>query len=151
MPVTYRPLVPQDWAYCIKVHHLAMRAYVEAIWGWDENQQDEWAVEFFRHREAIHEIALVSEEPIGYLSYEDMDDDLVLEQLYLHPDHQGQGYGSEILSRLIGLAHSVGKPLSLSVLTTNPRARAFYERYGFVVVNETAERVAMRRFVQRRS
>jgi GNAT superfamily N-acetyltransferase len=142
--ITYRPLVASDKEFCVRVHHLAMRAYVEPLWGWAQAQQDILAVEFFEHRNAIHEIALLSEVPIGYLSYQDKSDALFLNKFYLHPDHQGQGHGSEIMARLVGMAHSGRKQIELSVLTTNPRARAFYERHGFIVLATTAEKIRMR-------
>ena len=144
MMIAYRPLADGDRDFCVRVHHFSMRAYVEPIWGWDGAQQDILALEFLEHRNAIHEIALLGEVPIGYLSYQDKADTLFLNQLSLHPDQQGQGHGSEIMARLVRMARSGRKPIQLSVLTTNPRARAFYERHGFVVVGTTAERVRMR-------
>jgi GNAT superfamily N-acetyltransferase len=147
MAITYRPLAASDRDFCIRVHHLAMRTYVEPLWGWDEARQDRLALEEIADRHAIHEIALVSATPIGYLSYQDLPDVLFLDTLFLHPDHQGRGRGSEIMARLIALAHSRGKPIELSVLTTNPRARAFYARLGFAAVAATAERVRMRNSV----
>lgn len=143
--ITYRSLVASDKEFCVRVHHLAMRACVERLWGWDQAQQDILATEFLEHQDAIHEMALLTEVPIGYLSYQDKTDALFLNKLYLHPDHQGRGYGSEIMARLLWMAHSGCKCMELSVLTTNPRARAFYERHGFVVAGITAEKVRMRR------
>jgi GNAT superfamily N-acetyltransferase len=145
MMIAYRPLADGDRDFCVRVHHLSMRAYVEPIWGWDEAQQDILALEFLEHRNAIHEIALLGEVPIGYLSYQDKADTLFLNQLSLHPDQQGQGHGSKIMARLVRMARSGRKPIQLSVLTTNPRARALYEGHGFIVVGTTAERVRMRR------
>jgi GNAT superfamily N-acetyltransferase len=147
MTVTYRPLAAGDWEFCVSVHHLSMRAYVEPLWGWNEAQQDTLALEFLKHRNATHEIALVNETPIGYLSYQNKAEVLFLNKLHLHPDHQGQGHGTEIMLRLIRLAHSGRKPVELSVLATNPRARIFYERHGFISVEATAERIRMRRSV----
>jgi len=122
-----------------------MRAYVEPLWGWNELQQDTLALEFLNHHKAIHEIALVLETPIGYLSYQNKAEALLLNKLHLHPDHQRQGHGRQIMLRLIQLAHASCKPIELSVLTTNPRARQFYERQGFVAVEATPQKVYMRR------
>jgi ribosomal protein S18 acetylase RimI-like enzyme len=130
MIVTYRPLTAGDREFCVRVHHLSMRAYVEALWGWNEAQQDTLALEFLKHHNAIHEIALVTDTPIGYMSYQNKAEVLLLNNLHLHPDHQGQGHGSEIMRRLIRLAHLSWKPIELSVLTTNLRARKFYERWA---------------------
>jgi GNAT superfamily N-acetyltransferase len=52
------------------------------------------------------------------------------------PARQGRGLGSSILRDLQEQARAVGVPVRLSVLEAN-RARALYERHGFVVVGET--------------
>jgi len=49
------------------------------------------------------------------------------------------------MGRLIRLAHIGRKPIELSVLTTNPKARKFYERLGFIALEAVAEKVRMRR------
>lgn len=143
--ITYRPLAAGDREFCVRVHHLAMRGYIEPLWGWDEARQDRLAREEIADPHAKHEIALLGPTPIGYLSYQDLSDALYLDTLFLHPDHQGCGYGCAIMARLIALAHSRGTPVELSVLTTNPRARDFYARLGFVVVAATAQRIRMRK------
>jgi hypothetical protein len=33
MIVTYRPIAVTDHDFCIRVHHLSMREYVEPLWG----------------------------------------------------------------------------------------------------------------------
>jgi GNAT superfamily N-acetyltransferase len=124
-----------------------MRAYVEPLWGWDAARQDRLALAEIDDRHAIHEIALVDTTPIGYLSYQDLSDVLFLDTLYLHPDHQGRRHGGSIMARLIARAHGGGKPIELSILTANPRARMFYARLGFVAVAATAERIRMRNAV----
>jgi GNAT superfamily N-acetyltransferase len=103
------------------------------------------ALDFLKHRNAIHELAIVNETPIGYLSFQDEAEALLLNKLHLHPDHQGQGRGSEIILRIIEMARSAHKPIQLSVLATNPRARRFYERHGFSAIAANTEKIRMRR------
>jgi GNAT superfamily N-acetyltransferase len=145
MTVTYRPLTSGDHAFCVRVHHLAMRSYVEPLWGWNEALQDQRVLESLARDEAVHEIVLFNEAPIGYLSHEDRPEFIFLNELYLHPDYQAQGHGGKIVSRLIAMAHSRRKPIELSVLRTNPRARRFYERHGFAALKTTTDRIRMRR------
>jgi GNAT superfamily N-acetyltransferase len=145
MSVTYRPLTASDHDFCVQVHHLAMRSYVEPLWGWDQALQDRLALDFVTHHDPCHEIALVGDSPIGFLSYQHRPDRIYLNKLYLHPNYHGKGFGSQILLRMIQHADSAAVPIELSVLTTNPRARAFYERHGFFAMQATVEKVYMRR------
>jgi GNAT superfamily N-acetyltransferase len=57
-----------------------------------------------------------------------------IEQLYVSPDYQGFGIGSA----LIELAkRRVPGPLQLWTFQTNGPAQRFYERHGFVCVEQT--------------
>ena len=57
-----------------------------------------------------------------------------VDQLYVHPDHTGQGIGTE----MIELAKD-SSPTGLQLWTfqSNTDARRFYERHGFVAVEMT--------------
>ena len=50
-----------------------------------------------------------------------------LDQLYVHPRHQGRGIGSRLLDR----AKRQRRLLRLHAFQSNERARAFYEKRGF--------------------
>ena len=57
---------------------------------------------------------------------------LVLEDLVVHRDHRGSGYGSRLLQHAIGFAHEK-KFLRITLLTDNPEeTRRFYLKHGFV-------------------
>ncbi len=56
-----------------------------------------------------------------------LQDDWV-EQLYVAPEHQGQGYGAALLA----LAKAERNALSLWTFESNLRARGFYEANGFI-------------------
>ena len=62
---------------------------------------------------------------------------LRLLQLFVLPEHQGRGIGSEVLATVLDEARRAGLPVALQVLKSNPRAKAFYERHGFAVAGET--------------
>jgi ribosomal protein S18 acetylase RimI-like enzyme len=56
-------------------------------------------------------------------------------EVFLLPDCQGQGIGSQLLKQELARARRLHKPLRVSVLRAN-RARALYERLGFAVCGE---------------
>lgn len=57
---------------------------------------------------------------------------LVLEDLVVHREHRGIGYGSRLLEHAIGFAHEKNF-LRITLLTDNPEEmRKFYLKHGFV-------------------
>ncbi len=56
-----------------------------------------------------------------------------VEHLFIHPDHQGRGLGPALLDK----AMESGAERRLWTFQKNARARAFYEKRGFVMEIET--------------
>ena len=56
--------------------------------------------------------------------------------LQLLPEHQSRGVGRTLVEMVVGQARAEGLPVELGVEKDNPRARAFWERCGFVYVGE---------------
>jgi ribosomal protein S18 acetylase RimI-like enzyme len=54
--------------------------------------------------------------------------------LGVHPEHQGHGWGSELVRH--GLARAQSRNLPAYLETTNQRNIAFYQRHGFKLVGE---------------
>jgi GNAT superfamily N-acetyltransferase len=59
-----------------------------------------------------------------------------IDQLYVDPNHIGQGIGSALMQYTLDRARTAGMPVQLDTFSRNAPARAFYERHGFVVVSE---------------
>jgi len=59
------------------------------------------------------------------------------------PSRRGKGAGKELLEALLERARSDG--YAAVSLSTDPRQRSFYERFGFEVVRETPHAVTMRK------
>lgn len=62
-----------------------------------------------------------------------------------HPDHCGQGYGTQMTALAWELSQRLypGKPMYLEVRTWNTRAVRCYEKAGFRVVGEPVKRVTL--------
>ncbi|WP_293904964.1 GNAT family N-acetyltransferase [Phenylobacterium sp.] len=56
-----------------------------------------------------------------------------INQLYVHPDRQGQGIGPALLAKAL----ADGRPKQLWAFQQNDRARRFYEARGFAAVEFT--------------
>ncbi|MDN7427108.1 GNAT family N-acetyltransferase [Burkholderia sp. AU16741] len=84
-------------------------------------------------------LAFTNHAPAGWIAYgptRDTDKDRAwgeIEAIYLHPSHCGQGIGALLVDHACRALHDTGHAwVSLWVLVRNCRARAFYEREGFV-------------------
>lgn len=99
-------------------------------------------------------IALVRDDDaniLGYIKLGPIDFDLPdgqpaedateLHQLYLGEAAKGTGVAAALMEWGIAWARERASILYLSVFTENPRAQAFYRRYGFVDVGRNAFRV----------
>lgn len=71
----------------------------------------------------------VDDAPAGLIAVRPETDAQWIEHFYLHPRHQGQGLGGEIL-RLVIAEHRDDRPFRINVLQGSP-ARRLYERNGF--------------------
>lgn len=76
-------------------------------------------------------------EPIGYAAYLNKGNHIYkLDKIYVLASHQGKGTGSFIIDYVIGEIKKQGATaLQLQVHRKNP-ARKFYEKMGFVIVEE---------------
>ena len=70
-------------------------------------------------------------------------DCVLLNQLYLLPEQQGQGIGKKCMQVVMEQGDSLGLPVRLQVLRVNARAVAFYKRLGFKVTDETDTHLLM--------
>ena len=138
---TLRPATAADYDFLFALHRAAMRAYVETIWGWHED----WQQEYFRQKfnPSRRQIIQVDGQDAGVLVVERRADELYLELIELLPAFQGRGVGTAILHGLIDRARAEGVPLTLHVLRSNDDARRLYERLGLRVVAEESDRSRM--------
>lgn len=96
--------------------------------------------ERFTHNESTIYIAHTesnTQEVVGFtqvyplFSSVSMERMLLLNDLYIHPDHRGKGIGTLLINRVKELCTATGqKGIALQTGTTNP-AQKLYERLGF--------------------
>jgi ribosomal protein S18 acetylase RimI-like enzyme len=78
-------------------------------------------------------VAELAGEPAGYVAIEESDAALRIEQLCVHPAHEEEGIGRQLLDWAEGYAISAGaRRLEVVVEQGNERAGAFYRGRGFV-------------------
>lgn len=85
---------------------------------------------------------LVGGEMTGFASYflTGNAGEMKLDKLYVHHDHQRQGYGAMLLDRALGMARAYGcDTLTLAVNKNNRTAIAAYQKYGFRIADSVVK------------
>lgn len=124
-----RPATPDDFDFLFTLHRSAMRQYIETIWGWN----DDWQQEYFRRKfdPAARQVVQVEGRDAGVVVVERRPDEVYLGLIELLPEYQGRGIGTQIVNDIKAAAHGAGLPMALHVLRSNDPARRLYERLGF--------------------
>ena len=118
-----------------------MRAYVAAVFGWDDLDQR-------RRFDALFDpqglrVIQADGRDAGLLAVEERADHLFLARIEIVPEWQNRGIGSTVIRSVLADARRRQKNVVLRVLRPNP-ARALYERLGFRLSGETATHFQMR-------
>ena len=126
--VVLRPATPADSEFCFQLHKAAMGDYVTTIWGWDEQAQRDYHTRKF---DPDHwQIITAGGADVGMLNVEYRATEIYLGRIEVHPDHQGRGIGTHLITALLSEADRRGQNLVLDVLMVNHRAYALYQRLG---------------------
>jgi ribosomal protein S18 acetylase RimI-like enzyme len=134
MAYSLRPANKRDFDFLYHLIEVCMKEYVEATWGWnDEFQQDYFAKNF---DVSGCQIVLVDGRKAGQLTAIDQGGNIFIAAIYILPQYQGHGIGSNLIQDVFQKAEQYASTVSLRVLTANKPARRLYERLGFV---ETAD------------
>ena len=79
----------------------------------------------------------------GYVYYKEEDAKIAVDVFTLLPEYRNNGLGSLILQDFIKKADELNKPIFLDTFKSNP-AKKFYEKNGFVVVDENYSHYILR-------
>jgi GNAT superfamily N-acetyltransferase len=137
MTIVLRTARRTDARYVLGLEEACMRAYAEALWG-------HWHPSDTPQTLCLGGCRIVECDgvAVGCVQAEFRDEYLWLDKLYIDPAYQHRGIGLQVLRHVLDQAARAVVPVKLCVLTTNP-ADAFYQREGFHVCEETAERRIM--------
>lgn len=126
--------VHKDIIYSIKKS--SVFSYVDKIWGWDEEYQQEDFDSDFAHIEQFS-IIEINERICGFIQVYEHDDIVELVEIHLIPEMQGNGIGSDIIKKILERAKSENKTVRLGCFKGNCKATKLYLRLGFVKSEET--------------
>ena len=133
----FRRIRPGDAAYCWPIYSEAM---IPLVSGWNEAAQ-RGMVERALGEEGAS-IMVVDKSAAGWLHVSETRFDIHLGHLYLEADRRNQGLGTRFLQWMTERAQRKAKTFTLDVMANN-RARALYERLGFVTAGTSAGKIRM--------
>lgn len=131
----------EDTAFLFEVYLKTRKAEVMS-WGWSEKQELEFLRLQFHCRQhsyrqhypmAESKIIVSKSLKMGYVLTARTERELVLVDIALLPDYQGQGVGTAFIKSLQQEASCRALPLCLCVLNGSP-AKRLYDRLGFQVI-----------------
>jgi GNAT superfamily N-acetyltransferase len=128
-----RPVCEEDQEFIFDSYKATLKPYVEWAWGWNEEFQRNG---FGKHhpREQFRVIT-VDGNRAGGIHTEEQETLNFVRLIFLLPEFQNRGLGSELLRYEAERANQAGKQLHLKVIKINS-AKKLYERLGFQVIGE---------------
>lgn len=132
--IKFAAVSDDDFEELLALRIAAMRESLEAVGRFNPDRARERLRKSFCPEQTA--FIVVDGQRIGFYTFRPADDGCFqLDHLYVHPDFQSRGIGSEVLRYLLALADASQTAVSLGALRDSPSNR-FYQRHGFV---QTAE------------
>ncbi len=128
MKVNYRPANENDYKYCRNLHHNGMKPYVQLLWGWKDEFQNQRYEKLWQPIKI--KIITLDSKDIGYIEVSEDDEAVKLVNIFVTEELRGKGIGSRVVSDFISQYRNSVSKLTLNVLWNNP-AKHLYERLGF--------------------
>ena len=112
MEYIIRSATPDDYDLIYILKSQSVRPYVEKIWGWDENYQQN---DFDRDFSQIDQFKVIeiNGEFIGFVQYHLEHSRYHVVEIHLLPEYRGNGLGSNILKAIQEICIAQGKKIQL--------------------------------------
>ena len=124
-----------------KDDHLVLTAITKASkahWGYSQSQLDGWELDLTITKEHIQRYstykATINGELVAFYSYIQKEEKTIyLENMFLHPDYIGKGYGQLLMDDFL---ERIGPEIERITLDADPNAEGFYAKSGFIVIEK---------------
>jgi len=142
--LTLRRVTPDDDSFLLSVY-AGTRANELGQVQWEAGQQEafvKWQFEMQRREydarfpDAEYDVIEIDGQPAGRIWIGRREDEIRLLDIALLPEFQNRGGGTRLVTNLIDEARCTGQRLRHMVFVLNDHADRFYERLGFVVIEE---------------
>lgn len=142
--LTLRPVTTDDDAFLLSVYDSTRAEELDQA-QWAEGQREaflKWQFDMQRREydarfpDAEYDVILIDEEPAGRIWIGQDAEQIRLLDIAILPEFQNRGAGTILLRKLMDEAKVTGKRLRHMVFVLNNDAHRFYERLGFVVIDD---------------
>jgi GNAT superfamily N-acetyltransferase len=142
--LTLRPVTQEDDPFLLQLYASTRTDELGQV-EWEEGQKEtfvRWQFDLQRREydarfpDARYQLILIDEEPAGRIWVGEDDEQIRLLDIALLPQFQKRGAGTRLLKDLMKEADDAGKLLRHMVFVLNNDAHRFYERLGFVVIED---------------
>jgi len=142
--VELRPVTDADDEFLLSVYASTREEELSQV-AWAEGQKEAFLRQQFdaqrreygaRFPDARYDVILLDGRPAGRIWVGSDDRQIRLLDIAVLPEAQNRGVGTALLRDLIEEARRAGKKLRHMVFVLNPDATRFYERLGFVVIED---------------
>jgi GNAT superfamily N-acetyltransferase len=140
--VSYEAAALDDLDALVALRIEAMRESLERIGRFDPARARERFASSFDPACTRHIVA--DGQRVGFIVVKPHADGVLLDHLYLNPEHQGQGIGGRVLADLLADADAQRLPVHVGALRQSA-SNAFYLRHGFHPVGESEWDIYYRR------
>jgi len=143
MATTLISVKAEDKSYLIELRKITMVEHLEraGIYLSEDQHIDRVDNDF-----ECFQIIYTGAKRAGAIKLKESEQDIEVIQIQIHPDFQGLGLGSQVLSKLIDNARLKRKNVKLNVLKAN-RALAMYRRLGFALCSEDEYEYHLRLYI----
>lgn len=133
---TLRPAMPEDRNFLYQLKKEVNLGYISAIWGWDEDYQQEEFDRDFQKREEFS-VIVSDDADAGFLQLQRGADFLNVAEIHLLPAFRGQGLGTAVLRYIQALGDKEELPVLIGCFRANQGARDLYLHLGFQPAGES--------------
>ncbi|MFY7912988.1 MAG: GNAT family N-acetyltransferase [Emticicia sp.] len=131
MELLLRKATQNDADLTFEIEQSSFKEYSDAVYNTE--------IESHRREFDSENIQIIEfeKQSIGYLEIEEKNHSFEIINILIQKDFQNQGFGRQLLDKVIEDGQRKSKGIELQVLKNNPKAKRFYENSGFQVYYET--------------
>ncbi len=137
-------IIPAHFSDAKAITELTLRS--KNYWNYGEAQIEAWYEELevseaFIHSNAVYKL-LANDKIAGFYAYTLESHSAVLEFLFIAPEYIGKGIGKALMNHFLQEMHL--HKVSVITLDADPHAEGFYQKFGFITVDQRLSTIAGR-------